>query len=161
MPYQVNKLRLVERIAECVQEKIIEGIADLRDESDRDGVRVVVELKRDASSDIVLNQLYRYTPLQTSFGVNMLALNGGRPELMGLRDIIAAFIGFREEVITRRTRLRAAPRRASARMSWSASPSPWPIIDEMIELIRAAPDPAVAREQTDGPALAGRAISAR
>src|SRR6185437_9350948 len=82
IPYQVNKARMIERIAECVREKLIEGIADLRDERDRDGVRVVVELRRDAMADVVLNQLYRYTPLQTSFGVNMLALNGGRPELM-------------------------------------------------------------------------------
>ena len=103
MPYQVNKAKLIERIAECVREKLIEGIAELRDESDRDGVRVVVELKRDAEPDIVLNQLYRHTALQTSFGVNMLALNGGRPELLTLRDVIAAFVAFREEVITRRT----------------------------------------------------------
>ena len=96
-----------ERIAESVREKLVEGIADLRDESDRDGVRLVIELKRDADPDIVLNQLYRHTALQTSFGVNMLALNGGRPELMTLRDIIVAFIAFREEVITRRTTVSA------------------------------------------------------
>ncbi len=92
VPYQVNKARMVERIAEVVREKLIDGISDLRDESDRDGVRVVIELKRDAVADVVLNQLYRFTPLQTSFGVNMLALNGGRPEQMTLRDIIAAFV---------------------------------------------------------------------
>src|SRR5205823_11170943 len=103
MPYQVNKAKLQERIAECVRDKLVEGIAELRDESDRDGVRLVVELKRDADPDIVLNQLYRHTALQTSFGVNMLAINGGRPELMTLRDVIIAFIAFREEVITRRT----------------------------------------------------------
>src|SRR5262249_33111424 len=103
MPYQVNGETLQKRIAECVREKLVEGIADLRDETDRDGVRLVVELKRDADPDVVLNQLYRHTALQTSFGVNMLALNGGRPELMTLRDIIVAFIAFREEVITRRT----------------------------------------------------------
>ena len=103
MPYQVNKAKLQERIAECVREKLVEGIADMRDESDRDGVRLVIELKRDADADIVLNQLYRHTALQTSFGVNMLALNGGRPEQMTLRDVIVAFIAFREEVITRRT----------------------------------------------------------
>src|SRR5256885_13423608 len=103
MPYQVNKAKLQERIAECVREKLVEGIAELRDESDRDGVRLVVELKRDADPDIVLNQLFRYTALQTSFGVNMLAINGGRPEQLTLRDIIAAFIAFREEVITPRT----------------------------------------------------------
>src|SRR5579859_515246 len=95
IPYQVNKARLVERIAETVREKIIDGIAELRDESDRDGVRVVIELKRDADPDIVLNQLFRHTALQTSFGVNMLALNGGRPELLTLRDVIVAFIAFR------------------------------------------------------------------
>ncbi len=103
VPYQVNKARMIERIAELVQEKTIEGIADLRDESDRHGVRVVIELKRDAMADVVLNQLYRYTPLQTSFGVNMLALDGGRPLLMSLRDIIRAFVEFREEVVTKRT----------------------------------------------------------
>jgi DNA gyrase subunit A len=86
IPYQVNKATLVERIAELVRDKRIEGIADLRDESDRDGMRVVIELKRDASADVVLNQLYRFTPLQTSFGVNMLALNGGRPQQMNLKD---------------------------------------------------------------------------
>ena len=92
IPYQVNKARMIERMAECVHEKIIEGIADLRDESDRDGVRVVVELKRDAMSDVVLAQLYKHTPLQTSFGVNMLALNGGRPQVLTIKDIIGAFI---------------------------------------------------------------------
>ena len=122
----------------------IEGIADLRDESDRDGVRVVVELKRDAEPDIVLNQLYRHTALQTSFGVNMLALNGGRPELMTLRDIIAAFIAFREEVITRRTSylLGKARERAHILVGLLVAVAN---IDEIIALIRAAPDPATAR----------------
>ncbi|HVY89327.1 MAG TPA: DNA gyrase subunit A, partial [Hyphomonadaceae bacterium] len=96
IPYQVNKAAMVEKIAELVREKKIEGISDLRDESDRDGIRVVIELKRDASSDIVLNQLCRFTPMQQSFGVNMLALNGGRPELMNLRSMLQAFIRFRE-----------------------------------------------------------------
>src|SRR3954453_21774405 len=104
MPYQVKKARMIERMAELVREKTLEGISDIRDESDRDGVRVVIELKRDAVADVVLNQIYRFTPLQTSFGVNALALNGGRPELMNLRDIVAAFVAFREEVVTRRTR---------------------------------------------------------
>ncbi|HEX2114548.1 MAG TPA: DNA gyrase subunit A, partial [Alphaproteobacteria bacterium] len=146
IPYQVNKLRLVERIAECVQEKIIDGIADLRDESDRDGVRVVVELKRDASAEVVLNQLYRYTPLQSSFGLNMLALHGGRPELMGLREIIAAFVSFREEVITKRTRfeLRKARERAHVLIGLALAVVN---LDEMIKLIREAADPTVAREQ--------------
>jgi DNA gyrase subunit A len=146
IPYQVSKLRLVERIAECVQEKIIDGISDLRDESDRDGVRVVVELKRDANTEVVLNQLYRYTPLQSSFGMNMLALNGGRPELMGLREIIAAFISFREEVITKRTRyeLRKARERAHILIGLALAVAN---LDAMIKLIREAPNPATAREQ--------------
>jgi DNA gyrase subunit A len=145
IPYQVNKARMIERIAEVVQEKIVEGISDLRDESDRDGVRVVIELKRDAMAEIVLNQLYRYTPLQTSFGVNMLALNAGRPELMTLKDVLAAFCAFREEVITRRTRfeLGKAQERAHILIGLVIAVAN---IDEIIALIRAAPDPAVARE---------------
>ena len=104
IPYQVNKARMIERIAELVRDKRVEGISELRDESDRHGMRVVIELKRDASAQVTLNQLYRFSELQTSFGVNMLALNGGRPELMNLKDMIAAFVLFREEVVTRRTR---------------------------------------------------------
>jgi len=144
MPYQVNKAKLQERIAECVREKLVEGIAELRDESDRDGVRLVVELKRDADPDIVLNQLFRYTALQTSFGVNMLAINGGRPEQLTLRDIIAAFIAFREEVITRRTTylLNKARERAHTLVGLLVAVAS---IDEIITLIRAAPDPAAAR----------------
>ena len=144
MPYQVNKARLQERIAECVREKLVEGIADMRDESDRDGVRLVIELKRDADADIVLNQLYRHTALQTSFGVNMLALNGGRPEQMTLRDVIVAFIAFREEVITRRTTylLNKARERAHILVGLLVAVAN---IDEIIALIRAAPDPAHAR----------------
>ena len=103
VPYQVNKSRLLERIGEVVRDKVVEGISDLRDESDRDGVRVVIELKRDAVGDVVLSQLYRHTALQTSFGANMLALNQGRPEQLNLKDIISAFVEFREQVITRRT----------------------------------------------------------
>jgi len=144
MPYQVNKAKLQERIAECVRDKLVEGIAELRDESDRDGVRLVVELKRDADPDIVLNQLFRYTALQTSFGVNMLAINGGRPEQLTLRDIIAAFITFREEVITRRTTylLNKARERAHTLVGLLVAVAS---IDEIIALIRAAPDPAAAR----------------
>jgi len=144
MPYQVNKSKLQERIAECVREKLVEGIAELRDESDRDGVRLVVELKRDADPDIVLNQLFRYTALQTSFGVNMLAINGGRPEQLTLRDIIVAFIAFREEVITRRTTylLNKARERAHTLVGLLVAVAN---IDEVITLIRAAPDPAAAR----------------
>jgi len=145
MPYQVNKSKLQERIAECVRDKLVEGISDLRDESDRDGVRLVVELKRDADPDIVLNQLYRHTALQTSFGVNMLALNGGRPELLTLRDIIVAFVAFREEVITRRTTylLEKARDRAHILVGLLIAVAS---IDEIIALIRAASDPAAARE---------------
>src|SRR6185369_14034416 len=104
IPYQVNKARLIEKMAELVRDKQIEGIADIRDESDRHGMRVVIELKRDAVPDVVLNQLYRFTPLQSSFGCNFVALNGGKPELMNLRDMLTAFVEFREEVVTRRTR---------------------------------------------------------
>ena len=144
IPYQVNKAKLIERIAECVREKMIEGIAELRDESDRDGVRVVVELRRDAEPEIVLNQLYRHTALQTSFGVNMLALNGGRPELLTLREVIAAFVAFREEVITRRTGhlLGKARERAHTLLGLLIAVAN---LDEIIALIRAAPDPATAR----------------
>src|SRR6266851_159597 len=146
MPYQVNGETLQRRIAECHREKLVEGIAEngLRDESDRDGVRRVVELKRDAEPDIVLNQLYRHTALQTSFGVNMLALNGGRPEQLTLREIIAAFIAFREEVITRRTShlLGKARERAHVLLGLMVAVAN---LDEIIALIRAAPDPATAR----------------
>ncbi len=144
MPYQVNKAKLQERIAECVREKLVEGISDMRDESDRDGVRLVVELKRDADPDIVLNQLYRHTALQTSFGVNMLALNGGRPEQMTLRDVIVAFVDFREEVITRRTThlLNKARQRAHILIGLLVAVAN---IDAVIALIRAAADPATAR----------------
>lgn len=155
IPYQVNKAKLIERIAEVVQEKLVEGISDIRDESDRDGVRVVVELKRDAVADVVLNQLYRYTPLQTSFGVNTLALNGGRPEQMNLLQIIAAFVKFREQVITRRTEfeLGKARERAHTLVGLGVAVAN---LDEMIALIRRAPDPASAREammNRDWPAL--------
>ncbi len=146
IPYQVNKARMLEQIAELVRDKKIEGISDLRDESDRDGVRVVIEIKRDAIADVVLAQLYRFTPLQTSFGVNSLALNGGRPEMMTLKDIISAFIAFREEVITRRTifELGKARDRAHVLAGLAIAVAN---IDEVIRLIRAAPDPAEAREQ--------------
>jgi DNA gyrase subunit A len=146
VPYQVNKARMMERIAEVVHEKIVEGISDLRDESDRDGVRVVIELKRDAVPDVVLNQLYRYTPLQTSFGVNTLALNSGRPVTMTLKDIIVAFIAFREQVITRRTEyeLGKARERAHNLVGLAVAVAN---LDEMITLIRRAPDPGTAREE--------------
>lgn len=146
VPYQVNKARMLERIAELVRDKTIDGISDLRDESDRDGVRVVVELKRDAMADVVLAQLYRFSPLQTSFGVNMLALNGGRPEMMTLRDIIVAFLRFREEVVTRRTifELRKSRERAHILAGLLVAINN---IDPVIELIRRAADPATARQE--------------
>jgi DNA gyrase subunit A len=146
LPYQVNKARLQERIAELVRDKRIEGIADIRDESDRHGMRVVIELKRDASSDVVLNQLYRYSDLQTSFGVNMLALNSGKPEQMNLKELIAAFVAFREEVVTRRTRfdLMKARERGHTLVGLAIAVAN---IDEVIRLIRAAPDGATAKEQ--------------
>ncbi|MBV9553646.1 MAG: DNA gyrase subunit A [Alphaproteobacteria bacterium] len=147
MPYQVNGETLQKRIAECHREKLVEGIAEngLRDETDKDGTRLVIELKRDADPDIVLNQLYRHTSLQTSFGVNMLALNEGRPELMTLRDVIVAFIRFREEVVTRRTTflLNKARERAHILVGLLVAVAN---IDEIIALIRAAPDPATARD---------------
>src|SRR6202022_3931477 len=114
IPYQMNKASLVERIAELYKEKKIEGISDLRDESDRDGYRVVIELKRDAMADVVLNQLYRFTPLQTNFAANMLALDSGRPQTMNLRDFLTLFIAFREQVITRRTKFLLNKARARA-----------------------------------------------
>jgi DNA gyrase subunit A len=146
VPYQVNKARMIERIAECVNEKIIEGISDIRDESDRDGVRVVVELKKDAMSDVVLAQLYKHTPLQTSFGVNMLALNGGRPQLLNLKDVISAFVAFREDVITRRTvhLLGKAREQAHIRVGLAIAVAN---IEEVIALIRKAPDPNTAKAQ--------------
>ncbi len=144
IPYQVNKARMLERIADLVRDKRIEGIAELRDESDRHGMRVVIELKRDASSQVVLNQLYRFSELQTSFGVNMLALNGGRPELMNLKEMIAAFVLFREEVVTRRTRheLANARERGHVLVGLAIAVAN---IDAVIALIRAAPDAATAR----------------
>src|SRR3954447_26906967 len=145
IPYQVNKAALVEKIAELVREKKIEGVADLRDESDRDGMRIVVELKREAVADVVLNQLYRYTPLQTSFGANMVALNGGRPELLNLRDLVRAFVDFREEVVSRRTKYLLAKARERAHVLCGLATAV-ANIDEVIRLIRTAPDPNAARE---------------
>nr|WP_201861002.1 DNA gyrase subunit A [Microvirga soli] len=149
IPYQVNKASLIEKIAELVREKKIEGISDLRDESDRDGMRIVIEIKRDAMADVVLNQLYRYTPLQTSFGCNMVALNGGRPELMTLKDLIQAFVDFREEVVSRRTKflLNKARERAHVLCGLAIAVAN---IDEVIRLIRTSPDPNTAREALMG-----------
>jgi DNA gyrase subunit A len=146
IPYQENKARLHERIAEVVRDKRVEGISEVRDESDRDGVRMVIELKRDAMADVVLNQLYRFTPLQTSFGVNALALDGGRPKLMNLKELLEAFIRFRAEVITRRTKfeLNHARDRAHVLVGLAIAVAN---IDEVIAMIRRAPDPVVARER--------------
>jgi DNA gyrase subunit A len=149
IPYQVNKANLVERIGELVREKKLEGIAELRDESDRDGIRVVVELKREAVAEVVLNQLYRYTALQTSFGANIVALNGGRPEVMNLKDLIRAFVDFREEVVSRRTKFLLAKARERAHVLCGLAIAV-ANIDEVIRLIRAAPDPNTAREQLMG-----------
>lgn len=146
IPYQLSKKKLVERIAEVVKEGIVEGIGELRDESDRDGVRVVIELKRDAMYEVVLSNLYRHTPLQTSFGANMLAINRGKPEQMNLRDIVSAFVEFREEVVIRRTSyvLGKARDRAHILAGLLVAISN---IDAVIELIRKASDPVIAREQ--------------
>jgi DNA gyrase subunit A len=145
-PYQVNKPALLDRIAELMKEKKIEGISDVRDETSREGVRTVIELKRDAMPDVVLNQLFRFTQLQTSFGVNMLALNRGRPELMGLREMIRAFVDFREEVVTRRTRflLNAARDKAHTQVGLAIAVAN---IDEFIAIIRHSPDAATAKER--------------
>ena len=146
VPYQVNKASMIEKMAELVRDKRIEGISDIRDESDRDGYRVVIELRRDAVADVVLNQLYRFTPLQTSFGCNMVALNGGKPEQMTLLDMLKAFVSFREEVISRRTKflLNKARERAHVLVGLAIAVAN---IDEVISLIRNAPDPAEARRQ--------------
>ena len=146
IPYQVNKAAMVERIAELVREKKIEGIADLRDESDRDGMRVVVEMKRDASPDVVLNQLYRYTPLQSSFAVNMLALDRGRPREMNLRDLIVAFVDFREEVVVRRVKFELSKARDRGHVLVGLAIAV-ANIDEFIHIIRSSKDPAEARER--------------
>jgi len=155
IPYQVNKSTLIERIADLVREKRVEGISDLRDESDRDGMRIVVELKRDAVADVVLNQLYRYTSLQTSFGANIVALNGGRPETMNLKDLIKAFVDFRENVVSRRTKFLLGKARDRAHVLCGLAIAV-ANIDEVIRLIRTSPDPNTARESLmdrDWPAM--------
>ncbi|MBV8924417.1 MAG: DNA gyrase subunit A [Bradyrhizobium sp.] len=145
IPYQVNKATMVERIADLYKEKKIEGIADLRDESDRDGYRVVVELKRDAMPDVVLNQLYKFTPLQTSFGANMVALDNRRPQTMNLKDMLTIFVAFREQVVTRRTKflLNKARDRAHILVGLAIAVAN---IDEMIRVIRSSPDANTARD---------------
>ncbi|MGL4324441.1 MAG: DNA gyrase subunit A [Beijerinckiaceae bacterium] len=145
IPYQVNKATLVERIADLVREKKVEGISDLRDESDRDGMRIVIEIKRDAVADVVLNQLYRYTALQSTFGCNLVALNGGKPEILNLKDFLVAFVEFREVVVSRRTKfqLNKARERAHVLCGLAIAVAN---IDEVIRLIRTSPDANAARE---------------
>jgi DNA gyrase subunit A len=146
IPYQVNKATMIERIAEAARDKRIEGIAHVQDESDRHGVRVVIELKRDATAEVVLNQLYRFTPMQTSFGCNMLALNGGRPEQLTLRAFLSNFLDFREDVVARRTAhlLRKARERSHILCGLAVAVSN---VDEVVATIRASADAAEAREK--------------
>jgi DNA gyrase subunit A len=145
IPYQVNKANMVERVGELVREKKIDGIAEMRDESDRDGYRVVIELRRDAEPDVVLNQLYRFTTLQSSFPANVVALDGGRPLVMSLKDLLTCFVAFREEVVSRRTKflLNKARDRAHILVGLAIAVAN---IDEVIRLIRTSPDPNTARE---------------
>jgi DNA gyrase subunit A len=145
IPYQINKATLIEKIAELVREKRVEGISDLRDESDREiPVRIVIEIKRDALADVVLNQLWRFTALQSSFACNMIALNGGRPEVLTLKDFLVAFIDFREEVVTRRIKHLLTKARDAAHLQVGLAIA-LANIDEFIHLIRTSPDPAAAR----------------
>jgi DNA gyrase subunit A len=146
IPYQVNKRVLIEKIADLVREKRVEGISDIWDESNREGMRIVIELKRDAMADVVLNQLWRFSDLQTSFGANMLALNGGRPEQLTLRDMISAFTAFREEVVSKRTKYLLAKARDRAHVLLGLAIAV-ANIDEIINLIRRASSPAEAKEQ--------------
>jgi DNA gyrase subunit A len=145
IPFQVGKSGLVEKIAEAARDKRIEGVADIRDESSREGVRVVVDLKRDATPEVVLNQLWRHTPAQSSFPANMLAIRGGRPEMMGLQEILTAFVEFREEVITRRCKfeLNKARDRAHILLGLVVAVSN---LDEVVRIIRSSPSPVAARE---------------
>ncbi len=146
IPYQVNKSTMIEKIAEQVREKKIDGIAHVQDESDRNGVRVVIELKRDATAEVVMNQLYRFTPMQTYFGCNMLALNGGRPETLTLRRFLTSFVDFREEVVARRTAflLRKARERSHILCGLAVAVTN---IDEVVQTIRSSADATEARER--------------
>ena len=144
IPYQVNKATLIEKIAELVREKKLEGISDLRDESDRDGMRMVIELKREAVADVVLNQLWRFTAMQSSFGANMIALNGGRPEMLTLHDMLTCFLDFREDVVTRRTKHLLNKARDAAHVQDGLAIAV-ANIDEVIRVIRTSPDTASAR----------------
>jgi DNA gyrase subunit A len=155
IPYQVNKSTLIEKIADLVREKRVEGISDLRDESDRDGMRIVIEIKRDAVPEVVLNQLWRFTAMQSSFGANMIALSGGRPQMLTLKDMLALFLEFREEVVTRRTKHLLTKARDGAHVQVGLAIAV-ANIDEVIRLIRTSPDAAAARA-----ALMDRAWPAR
>ncbi len=146
IPYQVNKASLVEKIADLVREKKVEGITDLRDESDRHGIRIVVELRRDAEAEVVLNQIYRFTPLQTTFSYNIIALDHGRPRSMGLKDVLQSFLAFREEVVVRRSRYQLAKARDRAHLLVGLVIAV-SFVDEVVAMIRGASDPAMAREQ--------------
>jgi DNA gyrase subunit A len=160
IPYQVNKAAMVEKINELAREKKIDGVAEVRDESSREGYRVVVELKRDAMADVVLNQLYRFTPLQSTFGANMVALDSGRPQVMTLKDMLQAFIAFREEVVSRRAKYLLAKARDRAHILVGLAIAV-ANIDEVIRIIRGAPDPNTARDalmERDWPAATARAL---
>jgi DNA gyrase subunit A len=155
IPFQVGKSGLVEKIAEAAKDKRIEGVSDIRDESSRKGVRVVIDLKRDATPEVVLNQLWRHTPAQSNFPANMLAIRGGRPEVLTLRDFIEAFIRFREEVITRRTKfeLNKARDRAHILLGLVVAVTN---LDEVVKIIRGSSSPPVARAALMERAMAGR-----
>src|ERR1044071_2221132 len=144
IPWQVGKNGLVEKIAEAAKDKRIEGVSDIRDESNREGVRVVIDLKRDATPEVVLNQLWRHTPAQSSFPANMLAIRGGRPETLNLRDIIESFVRFREEVITRRTKFELAKARDQAHILPGLFIAVT-TLDEVVRIIRGSASPAEAR----------------
>src|SRR4029450_1890020 len=144
IPFQVNKARLIERMAELVNERKLDGISDLRDESDRQGMRIVIELKRDAVAEVLLNQLYKHTPLQESFGVNMLAIVDGRPRLLNLKDALTVFLKHRREVVVRRTIYEL--RKAEEQLHVRAGPKiAVENLDQPTPTIRGAPDPASAR----------------
>ncbi|MEN3747890.1 DNA gyrase subunit A [Sphingomonas sp. HF-S3] len=145
IPFQQGKNALVEKIAEAAKDKRIEGVSDIRDESSREGVRIVIDLKRDATPEVVLNQLWRHTPAQSSFPANMLAIRGGRPELLNLRDIVEAFVKFREEVITRRSKFELAKARDRAHILLGLVIAVTNL-DEVVRIIRGSSSPAVARE---------------
>jgi DNA gyrase subunit A len=163
LPYQVNKARLIEKIAELVKEKKLEGISELRDESDKDGMRVVIEIRRDAMADVVLNNLFQQTQLQVTFGINMVALSDGQPKLLNLKDILEAFIRHRREVVTRRTIFELRKARARAHILEGLTVA-LANIDEMIELIRTSASPAEARERMVArkwePGMVGALLSA-